>query len=151
MNKMLSTVAALAVSAALVVGCETKEGTGTLVGATGGAAIGSQFGHGEGRLLGAAVGALLGGFMGNRIGASMDAKDQANMQNAIVTTPVGSQAQWTNAQTGRTYTVTPVNEASTSDGYCREYQTTVTVGGQVQKAYGKACRQPDGQWKLMNN
>jgi surface antigen len=31
---------------------------------------------------------------------------------------------------------------------CLEYQTEVTVGGQVRKAYGNACRQPDGQWKL---
>lgn len=30
---------------------------------------------------------------------------------------------------------------------CREYQTTVTIDGKPQKAYGKACRQPDGTWK----
>lgn len=30
---------------------------------------------------------------------------------------------------------------------CREYQTTIIVGGQPQKAYGRACRQPDGTWK----
>jgi hypothetical protein len=33
---------------------------------------------------------------------------------------------------------------------CREYQTTVTVGGQVQNAYGTACLQPDGQWKVVD-
>lgn len=30
---------------------------------------------------------------------------------------------------------------------CREYQTTVMIDGKPQKAYGKACRQPDGTWK----
>jgi hypothetical protein len=32
---------------------------------------------------------------------------------------------------------------------CREYQTTVTIDGKPEKAYGKACRQPDGTWKQM--
>jgi hypothetical protein len=30
---------------------------------------------------------------------------------------------------------------------CREYQTTIMIGGKPEKAYGKACRQPDGTWK----
>jgi hypothetical protein len=30
----------------------------------------------------------------------------------------------------------------------REYQTTVTVGGEPVKAYGMACRQADGTWRL---
>jgi hypothetical protein len=29
----------------------------------------------------------------------------------------------------------------------REYQTTITVGGQREKAYGTACLQPDGSWR----
>ena len=33
---------------------------------------------------------------------------------------------------------------------CREYQTTITIGGKPQKAYGRACRQPDGTWKIQN-
>ncbi|MEE8203551.1 MAG: hypothetical protein V3R74_07315, partial [Alphaproteobacteria bacterium] len=32
---------------------------------------------------------------------------------------------------------------------CREYQTTVNVGGQVEQAYGTACRQPDGSWQIV--
>ena len=33
---------------------------------------------------------------------------------------------------------------------CREYQTTVTVGGTRQPSYGTACRMPDGSWRIMN-
>ena len=48
-------------------------------------------------------------------------------------------------------TVTPTRTYKDDSGtYCREYQTTVTVGGEEQKAYGTACRQPDGQWKIMS-
>ncbi len=37
-----------------------------------------------------------------------------------------------------------------SGRYCREYQSTVMVGGQPQQSYGTACRQPDGTWRVVN-
>jgi surface antigen len=81
----------------------------------------------------------------------MDRQDQANMQNAVSNVPVGQQAQWTNQKSGAAYTVRPVkNYTSSSHAYCREYQTTVTVDGKTQKAYGKACRQADGSWKMVS-
>ena len=47
-------------------------------------------------------------------------------------------------------TVTPQPAYQTAEGtYCREYQTTVTVGGQTESAYGTACRQPDGSWRVV--
>ncbi len=33
---------------------------------------------------------------------------------------------------------------------CREFQTTITVEGRPQPAYGTACLQPDGQWKVVD-
>jgi hypothetical protein len=32
---------------------------------------------------------------------------------------------------------------------CREFQQTITVGGETQEAYGTTCQQPDGRWKVM--
>ena len=32
---------------------------------------------------------------------------------------------------------------------CREYQTSVVVGGVSQPAFGTACRQPDGVWRVV--
>lgn len=60
------------------VGCETKAGTGALVGGAGGAAIGGLIGSnsharaGEGALIGAGVGALGGALVGN----AMDEQDR---------------------------------------------------------------------------
>lgn len=31
---------------------------------------------------------------------------------------------------------------------CREYQSTIFVGDQQQQAYGTACLQPDGTWRV---
>ena len=41
--------------------------------------------------------------------------------------------------------------AAPSAGDClqiREYQTTITVGGEEREAYGDACLMPDGSWRL---
>jgi hypothetical protein len=31
---------------------------------------------------------------------------------------------------------------------CREFQQTVTIGGQAQQAFGTTCQQADGTWKV---
>ena len=33
---------------------------------------------------------------------------------------------------------------------CREFQQTIMIGGQPQRAYGTACHQPDGTWKIVH-
>jgi hypothetical protein len=32
---------------------------------------------------------------------------------------------------------------------CREFRQTITISGQPVQAYGTACRQPDGIWKIV--
>jgi hypothetical protein len=37
-----------------------------------------------------------------------------------------------------------------ADGqYCREYVRTVTIDGRAVEAYGTACLQPDGSWRIV--
>lgn len=40
--------------------------------------------------------------------------------------------------------------AQAYDGYCREYTRTVTIGNRQEVAYGTACYQPDGSWKIVD-
>jgi len=36
-----------------------------------------------------------------------------------------------------------------ADGsFCREYTSMAEVGGKSETAYGRACRQDDGSWKI---
>jgi surface antigen len=44
--------------------------------------------------------------------------------------------------------VTPVRTYQSGGTYCREFQSNVVIGGKDEKAYGTACRQPDGSWKI---
>jgi surface antigen len=72
-------------------------------------------------------------------------------ETAAQTAPIGRQISWSNPDSGNSGTVTPTREGRDSAGnQCREYQTTVTVGGKQEQAYGTACRQQDGSWKVIN-
>ena len=52
---------------------------------------------------------------------------------------------------GNSGTVKPQPSYQNASGqYCREYQQTITVDGKTETAYGTACRQPDGSWKIVN-
>lgn len=127
---------------------------GTILGGIVGAAIGSQIGGGKGRLAAVGVGTLIGALIGRDIGYSMDAADRAyatgSFGHAMEYAPTCSSIAWNNPQTGSAGTVTPVVTYEPEPGrYCREFQQQVVIGGQVQDAYGTACRQPDGSWEIV--
>ena len=151
----------LALAAALTIGlagCEGNQGSkqniGTLLGAVGGAVAGAQFGSGRGQLVGVAAGTLLGALVGSEIGKSLDRADHAAMDRAnqqATTAPIGQRIAWRNPDSGNSGVIVPTREGTSSAGeYCREYQQTVTVGGKTEQAFGRACRQPDGSWKVVN-
>lgn len=132
-----------------------KEAGGTLVGAATGGLLGAQIGRGSGQLAAVAAGTLLGAFVGNSVGRSLDAADRLYAEraahDAFEYSRAGSVSSWRNPDTGHYGTVQPLRTYQTPAGrYCREYQQTVTVGGRTQRAYGTACRQPDGSWEIVN-
>jgi surface antigen len=135
----------------------TQEGqnTKTIVGGLGGAAAGGLLAFGLGGNTATVIGStLLGGLIGGAIGDRMDAADkrqaQAATSKALETAPSGTSTQWKNPDSGHDGSVTPVRTYQTSSGeYCREYRQTVMIGGEQNEAYGKACRQPDGSWKIV--
>ena len=117
-----------------------KEGLGAAVGAVIGGIAGAQVGDGTGQLVAVGAGVLLGALVGSEIGQSLDKADQVYAAQAynesIDTTPTGTTTSWANPDSGQ---------------YCREFQQTITVGGQTEDAYGTACRQPDGTWQIASN
>ena len=132
-----------------------KEVGGTLLGAAAGGLLGAQVGRGKGQLAAVAVGALLGAWAGNEIGKSLDRADRLAMQRTTQSTLETGRSRepisWRNPDSGHSGTVTPQPAYQTNQGqYCREYQQTVNIGGRTEQAYGTACRQPDGTWKVVN-
>ncbi|OJX81407.1 RT0821/Lpp0805 family surface protein [Magnetospirillum sp. 64-120] len=130
-----------------------KQTGGTVLGGIGGAVAGAQFGKGKGNLAMTALGTLLGAYIGSEVGKSLDRADQQYAMQAeskAHTAPVGQTISWNNPDSGNSGTYTPTRDGRDQSGnYCREYQTTVNIGGQSEQAYGTACRQPDGSWKVV--
>ena len=143
----------------VLAGCQdmgTKETIGTGIGAAAGGLAGSQFGHGKGGLAMTALGAVLGGVVGSSVGKSLDRQDQMMMsqttQRTLETMPSGRTSTWRNPDSGASGTVVPQPAYTAGNGQtCREFQQTVTIGGQSQQAYGTACRQSDGSWRVVSN
>ncbi len=130
-----------------------KRSLGTLVGAGLGALVGSQIGGGTGQLAAVAIGALGGAYLGGEVGRSLDRADKARAdrtaRNALEHNRTSETVRWRNPDSGHSGTFTPTRTYRTADGRnCREYQTSVTVGGRSKDAYGTACRQDDGTWKI---
>jgi surface antigen len=128
---------------------------GTLLGAAAGGLVGSQFGGGAGKGILTGLGVVLGGVLGNEAGRSLDRADQIQAeqatQRALETAPSGQVQAWRNPDNGNSGTITPKPAYRAPDGrYCREYQQTIIVGGEARQAYGTACRQPDGTWKIVS-
>jgi len=127
---------------------------GALVGAAAGGLLGNQFGSGAGKGAATAIGVIAGGLLGSQVGKSLDQADVAyanrTTQTALETGQPGQPLPWRNEQSGASGTVVPRNYYQTANGtYCREFQQTITVGGQTQQGYGTACKQPDGSWKIV--
>lgn len=132
----------------------TKENIGAATGAIGGAWIGSNVGKGKGNIAAIAAGTLLGGYLGKSIGASLDRADMVyynrTSQETLETVKTGTEATWSNPDSGNYGTITPTKTYSAANGqYCREYQQTITVDGRTERAYGTACRQNDGTWQIV--
>ena len=132
-----------------------KQMGGALVGGALGGLLGSQIGSGTGQLAATAAGAVFGMLAGSEVGSSLDRADRLYAARthyaALETAPAGTITRWSNPETGHFGSVTPMRTWRAPGGrYCREYQQTVAVGGQHQRAYGTACRQPDGSWEVVN-
>ena len=158
MKHASKSVAVAALLALVVAGCTARSGqkeqVGTLLGAASGAAIGSRIGGGSGTILAIAAGTLLGALAGNEVGRSLDRSDRLAMASAerkAARAPIGETVKWRNPKSGNHGRVTATREGRSNKGrYCREFQQVVVIGGKEEKAYGTACRQPDGSWEIVN-
>lgn len=150
----------VALSAALIAGCTANgqgpngETTGAVIGALAGGVLGSTMGEGSGKTAATIGGALLGMWAGSHIGANLTREDRAYHSNATqkaYTAPMGEAITWDNASTGHSGSVVATRQGQTASGnYCREFQQSITIDGQTERAYGTACQQQDGSWKIMN-
>src|SRR5215468_3285235 len=155
-GNVLRAIAVVALAALVLTGCETVQGSPkTAIGGLGGAAVGGLIAAaagGGGTAIAASVigGALLGGLAGNLLDERDKRMANDAAQRAFETAPAGKAVAWTNPDSGHAGTVTPVRTFESNGGYCREFQQTVTIGGNPESSFGTACRQPDGSWRIVS-
>jgi len=136
-------------------GSISREAVGSVTGAVAGAVIGSRVGSGNNNVIGASVGTFVGSTIGREIGRGMDKADMERLyraQQQAYTAPIGETITWENPNTQNRGSITATRQGTSTTGrYCREFQQTITIGGQQEQAYGTACQQPDGSWQIINN
>src|SRR5262245_21728549 len=153
---LIECVAVLLVVVIALTGCTTiEQNPKTAIGGLGGAAVGGLIaaaaGGGGAAFAGAVIGgALIGGLVGNMLDQRDKRLPAGAAQKAPETAPSGTPVAWNNPDSGHSGTVTVTRTYQSSGTYCREYQQTVTIDGKQEKAYGTACRQPDGSWKIQS-
>ncbi|MBT6608295.1 MAG: glycine zipper 2TM domain-containing protein [Rhodospirillaceae bacterium] len=158
-NRATKCALAPLLAAALLTGCaqdgkdNTGEVFGKIIGAGLGALVGSQLGGGKGKYITGAIGAMAGAWAGGELGKSLDKEDQAymkrNAQDGLEYGKTGDKSGWKNPDSGNSGTITPKQTYQKADGqYCREFEQTVYVDGKEEAATGRACRHPDGTWKI---
>jgi surface antigen len=156
-EKLMLAVLLIAV-AGMVSGCAgtyTKQDTGTAIGAVTGGALAYGLGKdSSNKDIWLILGVAAGGLIGNNIGAQLDERDRLlagqTVQQTLERAPDQSVGSWSNPNTGHSGTVTPTATRIASTGQpCREFITTVKIGGVEQQGYGTACRQADGSWKIV--
>jgi surface antigen len=157
-GRMLKGVTVVALIAILTTGCATIEANPkTTIGAVGGGTLGGLIAAAAGGNPAAIAASVVGGILvGGLVGNLLDERDKRLAaeaeQKALETAPTGRTVTWQNPDNGHSGKVTPVKTYQTASGsYCREYETNVNVGGQQEKAYGTACRQSDGSWKIVSS
>ena len=144
------------VSSLTLTGCAEgqNQGGAAIGGALIGGLLGSKFGGRDGQAAMTAVGAVAGAAIGSSIGKRMDDIDRMRMREAeqrAYVAPINETIIWNNPRTGNSGTVTTVRDGRRNSGeYCREFQSEIVVSGQREKAYGTACQQPDGSWKIVS-
>ena len=155
MNKQVMRTLVVMLAAVVVVGCGqiSNEEVGAIVGAGLGGLAGSMIGDGGGKLVAVGVGTMLGAILGGETGKSLDRADKLALaqaqHEALENGESGSTTAWVNPDSGHSGEIVPQPAYQQADGtYCREFQQTIIVGAEMQAAYGTACRQPDGSWRV---
>ncbi len=150
--KMRSFAVAVGV-AAMLGGCSNipKGDQGMVIGGVLGGLAGSTIGGGSGRVIATIAGALIGGYVGREVGQHMDREDRARHERAVAESIAhGGRHTWHNPHTRRHGGTVVLREHRSPRGYCREYREWVVIDGREVPAYGTACQQRDGSWRIVN-
>jgi len=126
-----------------------------LIGALIGGLIGNSVGD-DGNRAGATIaGVIIGGVIGNAMSKDLDCDDRSyayrSYYNGFNSGRPGARYGWTNPRTSRRGDVVVDNYYTDRYGFrCANFTQTVYFQGRPRVTRGRACRQPDGAWAVLD-
>ena len=134
--------------------CATRQESGGVIGMFSGGGVGYFLTGGSPK--GMMIGSLLGGIAGLAIGKQLDENDKKMMAqttyDVLEKAKTDTITKWDNPDSGNRGNIKPTKTYQAPDGrYCREFIQEVSIGGKAHSVYGTACRQLDGQWKIIES
>lgn len=144
---MKKTIIAIMLVSFLVAGygCANKAQQGAGIGALAGATIGAlTFNN---KVSGAAIGAGVGLLMGYIIGNEWDKYDEQQVQNTMQNGKSGVAHEWTNPDTGKSFSATPSPPYVQDDRIYRDVVISED-GPDGEKIMAKAYRDSNGEWRI---
>ena len=129
--------------------CAELPGSKRTQGAVAGGAGGAVLGGATGGTKGAIWGGLIGAGLGYLIGWGWEEYDARQLNDTLETNPEGQASTWTNPNTGKAYTATPVATKTQGVQPCRDVRIEPAEGGR-EPVVATACREQDGTWRLAN-
>jgi len=104
---------------------------------------------------GTAAGVFAGGAIGAMLTTKLDCEDRAyayrTYSDGFNSGRTNVKYEWRNPKNDRRGEFQVRNYYDDPDGFrCANYTQTIYVGGRPQEATGRACRQPDGAWAMID-
>jgi len=134
---------------------QTAEVVGGIFGFVIGHLVGSTIGSGSGQQVAQGVGAIVGVFVGRQLARDLTDGDNElfgeTVDDSLENDDTGDTSTWENPDSGNAGSVTPTSDPyeTVSNTQCRDFESTIVVEGEVETANGRACRQDDGSWKIV--
>lgn len=133
----------------VVTGKCNRTAIGAVLGGAVGGAVGSTVGKGDGRTAAIIIGTVLGAAIGAKIGNDMDEADRACFGHALELAGDNKRVSWENEETGVRYLMTPLAGIKENGKSCREFVTKATFKDKKTEQRGTACRDGDGEWRVI--
>ena len=127
---------------------------GQLLGASVGAIVGSQFGSGTGKTLSSLLGSTAGFLIGGQIATLLSEKEKEELNETINETLEKGESEksynWkSSSESGISAQITPGEEYKLNELSCRNFEKIIKKDGKNFLTEAKACRDENGNWKLI--
>lgn len=134
---------------------DSPDPAGVIAGALIGGLLGNVVGQGGGRTGATIAGVVVGGVIGAALTRDLDCEDRSyayrTYYDGLNSGRSGSRHEWRNPRNDHRGEFRVSSYYNDRYGFrCANFTQVIYVQGRPQEARGRACRQPDGVWAIVN-